>query len=375
MTGTDADRTRLSIACLIHSLDGGGAERVMAGLASRLSLRGHRVTLITFDDGQQDRHAIDESVQRVTLNLSSDAKAAFAKVNQIRRRHRAIARAIRDLAPDVVLSFCDRTNIDVLSAVGGQSTPIVISERSDPARQSLGPFWNAIRKRVYRRASTVIALTEPSAVYLREFSDPVHVIHSAIESPRITSVRDQASAQKVIAGAGRLEHEKGFDRLVSAFATATADDAAWRLVIYGDGSQRQRLVSQTRMLGVQDRVDFPGWVRPLAEPLSQSTLFCLPSRYEGFPSVLLEAMSMGVPSISVDCESGPRVIVDHELNGLLVESSIEGLAAGMSRLVENAEEREKLGRAGKSVVEQFSWEKMVDRYEAILRDVVESASR
>jgi glycosyltransferase involved in cell wall biosynthesis len=268
----------------------------------------------------------------------------------------------------VVLSFCDRTNIDVLLACNRASLPLVISERSDPARQSLGPFWDSVRRRVYRRASAVIALTETAAKHLRPFSRSVHVVHSAIDAPPLLSNREQASRRKVIVGAGRLEQEKGFDRLLKAFAKATDDAPDWQLVIYGEGSQHKQLVRQASILGIQDRVDFPGWVRPLAEPLSEATLFCLSSRYEGFPSVLLEAMSMGVPVISVDCESGPRVIVDHGRNGLLVDPSVDGLAEGMTRLIKDRAERERLGREGKSVVEQFKWETMVDRYEAILRN-------
>ena len=242
----------------------------------------------------------------------------------------------------------------------------MVSERSDPARQSLGLIRNTLRKRVYHRAACVVALTEASADYLRPFSDPVAVIPSAIAPPAFLSDRALASDAKTIVGAGRLENEKGFDRLLSAFAQSTTNNPTWRLVIYGDGSQREKLLIQADTLGIRDRFQLPGWVRPLSSELSEATLFCLSSRYEGFPSVLLEAMSMGVPSVSVDCESGPRIIIEHGRNGLLVEPSAQGLADGIGRMINNPDEREKLGCAGKSVVDEFSWESMVDRYETIL---------
>lgn len=371
-SGNEAEADGLSIVCLIHSLDGGGAERVMAALASRLALRGHRVHLVTFDNGQSDRHAVDDRVHRVPLCLSSDARGVLGKLMQIRTRHRAIADCVADLSPDVVLSFCDRTNVDLLLALRRGGPPLVVSERSDPARQSLGWFWNTVRRKIYYRAAAVVALTEAAARYLRTFADPVVVIPSAVDRPPSTSDRKLASSQKTIVGAGRLEHEKGFDRLLSAFAQATAHAPKWRLVIYGDGSQLDALISQANSLGIHDRVEFPGWVRPLQGPLSRATLFCLPSRYEGFPSALLEAMSLGVPAISVDCESGPRVIIDHGRNGLLVDSSVEGLCEGITRMIRNAEEREKLGRSGIEIADQFDWDSMVDRYESLLRDVVNS---
>ena len=366
----DANSASLSIACCIHSLNGGGAERVMAGLTSRLAERGHRVSLITFDDGASDRHVIAPSVRRITLALSADARGLLAKFRHVRARHHAIADAVERLRPDVVLSFCDRTNLDVLMATDPSGPPVVVCERSDPARQSLGPFWNAVRRHKYRQAATVVALTETSASYLRPFSKSVTVIPSAVDRPPLTSDREQACARKRIAGVGRLEPEKGFDRLLIAFAQATTDDPSWQLVIYGEGTQRGALLAQAKSLGINDRLELPGWVRPIAEPLSQATLFCLPSRYEGFPSALLEAMSLGVPSLSVDCESGPRVIIDHGRDGWLVESSVEGLRGGIETLIADVRQREAIGRAGIRIVDQFGWDTMVDRYEQLLRDVV-----
>ena len=361
---------RLSIVCIIHSLDGGGAERVMAGLASRLSSRGHQLSLVTFYDGVSDRHSVNKGVKRVRLNLSSDANGLLARIRQIRSRHRAIHDTIAELSPDVVLSFCDRTNMDVLLSSTEFSPPIVVSERSDPARQSLGFTRNLLRKRVYRRAACVVALTETSADYLRTFSGHVSVIPSAIGPPPFSSDRSTASDAKTIVGAGRLESEKGFDRLLNAFAQSTADHPTWRLVIYGDGSQRENLLRQADKLGILDRFQLPGWVQPLAEDLSKATLFCLSSRYEGFPSVLLEAMSMGVPSLSVDCESGPRAIILHGRNGFLVESSVRGMADGISRMITHVKEREAMATVGKKVVQEFGWKSMVDRYEDVLRDAV-----
>ncbi len=366
-----AELPKLSIVCWIHSLAGGGAERVMAGLASRLSRRGHEVVLATFDDGQADRHAVDADVRRVYLKLSPDASGLIGKLRQVRLRQRRIAEVVRDLRPDVVLSFCDRTNIDVLMALRKVSVPVIVCERSEPARQSLGKFWNTMRRRSYRRAATVVALTDRAAEHLRSFSSRVCVIPSGIDPPQLLSDRSAATKNKCIVGAGRLEIEKGFDRLVEAFAQATATSPEWKLVIFGEGSLRQALQDQCVALGIDRRVEFPGWVSPLQPELAKATLFCLSSRYEGFPSVLLEAMSMGVPAISVDCESGPRQIIEHGLNGLLVEPSATGLANGLARWIRDAEHRETLAEAGRNVFQRYSFDAMTDQFENLLQLVVE----
>ncbi|KAA5545895.1 glycosyltransferase family 4 protein [Roseiconus nitratireducens] len=368
----DAESTPLSILCVIHSLDGGGAERVMAGLASRLARRQHRVTLVTYADTGGDRYPLDPEVRRRCLELRHDATWRPGKWMQVRRRHRAVARVMASESPDVVLSFCDRNNIDVLMSASRRSPPIVICERSDPAQQSLGMLWNSLRRRVYHRSSSAIALTETSARFLRRLCDRVIVIPSAVDPPPLESDRVAAAERKTIVGVGRLEPEKGFDRLIEAFAGFSEQDASWRLLIYGEGSEREQLLQQADQLGIADRVALPGWVRPIWQPLSEATVFCLPSRYEGFPSALLEAMALGVPCISVDCESGPRAIIQHGMNGLLVEPSVEGLREGLQRWVNEPAERERLGRAGRSVVEDFGWDAMVDAYEQELRTVVRS---
>lgn len=359
----------LSIACLIHSLDGGGAERVMAGLASRLAERGHRITLITFSQSASDRYPVADSVKRLSLDLGKGASFAFLRFTGLLRRHAAIRRAANSVSPKVVISFCDRNNIDALLALRKQPIPVIACERSDPSKQSLGWFWNRIRRNVYPRAAAIVSLTESSARHLSSFSSSVEVIPSAVDVPPINSNRDAASNHKLIVGVGRLEYEKGFDRLIKAFASATTEHPHWHLALYGEGSQRAALQQLITDHNLDGRVSLHGWVRPLWESLARATMFCLPSRYEGFPSALLEAMAVGVPCISVDCESGPRAIVRTGENGLLVDPSVEGLAEGIRRWIEDPQERERIGQAGPAVTDEFGWERMVDAYEGLARRV------
>ncbi len=343
----------------------------MSALASRLAIRGHVVTLVTLDNGQNDRHQVADSVARRPLDLMRESHGLTAKLLNTRRRMIAIRKAIQDARPDVVLSFCDRTNILVLLALARRPEPVVVCERSDPAEQQLGTFWEYQRKRTYRRAARVVALTGTAASKLQDLSaTPVVVIPSAVDPPPCCSDRDAAVRRSRIIGIGRLEHEKGFDRLIQAFAIATARSPAWTLRILGEGSQREALHRLAQDLNVRDRVSLPGWVQPVWNEIAEATLFVLPSRYEGFPSALLEAMAVGVPCIAVDCESGPRAIIHHESDGLLVEATVSGLAEGIRRMIDEPTGREQMAERGKSVVERFGWDAMVDAYEQLLKEVV-----
>ncbi|MDA8967972.1 glycosyltransferase, partial [bacterium] len=239
-----------------------------------------------------------------------------------------------------------------------------------------------------------------SAEHLRRrFLVPLSVIPSAVEVPPIRSDRKSAEANQVVIGIGRLEPEKGFDRLIHAFAEAGNQSSNWRLRILGEGSCREALQKLTQQLGVQDRVELPGWVRPVWGDLAAATMFVLPSRYEGFPSALLEAMAVGVPSIAVDCESGPRAILaetqshasvsikadvgdentdlfsglaqDRLPGGLLVPNDTASIADAMRLFIADSQTRERIGQRGIEVAKCFSWKEMVSQYEAVLRKVVE----
>jgi glycosyltransferase involved in cell wall biosynthesis len=365
----------VKLVCIIHSLDGGGAERVMAALCSRLAVRGHQVTLITLDDGTHDRHPVDPAVQRRYLKVMKTSQGLREGLANTVWRLRKIRQAVVTSAPEVVLSFCDQTNILALLAGLGSGIPIVVSERSDPEQQRLHPVWERLRTLAYRRAARIVALTETSARYLRSrFRVPVVVIPSAVDPPPIHSDRTRASKTQRIIAIGRLEHEKGFDRLIQAFAELPDRAGQWSLQILGEGSQREVLQQQIESLGLSKRIGMPGWIQPIWEELSVATFFVLPSRHEGFPSALMEAMAAGVPSLAVDCESGPRVVLADPTWGLLVPNETAAIRDGMLRMIDDAEFRESLGRSGKQVAERFNWDTMTDAYEALLQRVISDNS-
>jgi glycosyltransferase involved in cell wall biosynthesis len=363
----------MKIACVIHSLSGGGAERVLAGLASRLAARGHHVTLITLGDGSDDRYPLADGVHRHPLGVMQPSRNIVDGLANALHRVRALRQALNQIGPDVVLSFCDQTNILTLLAARRLKLPVVVSERSDPAQQRLSTCWELQRRRTYRRAAAVVALTPPAARHLADLlhRDEVLVIPSAIDKPPFASERQAAEANRRIVAVGRLEHEKGFDRLLQAIANLIRHRPelchGWTLRILGEGSQRGRLEQQIEQLQLRQQVSLPGWIRPLWDELGAATLFVLPSRYEGFPSALGEAMALGIPSVAVDCESGPRSMIRNGVNGLLVRNDLDGLEAGIRRLLADTAMRQRLGEAGKQIVDQFGWDAMVDAYEALLQ--------
>ncbi|MBB3207175.1 glycosyltransferase involved in cell wall biosynthesis [Rhodopirellula rubra] len=382
------DSVPMKIACVIHSLDGGGAERVMAGLASRLAMRHHDVDLITLDNGQRQRHPLSDLVKWHPLDVLSTTDHRVSLPTRLKRLRAAIIVG----GYDVVLSFCDSTNLLVMLSTRcmRRPVPIVLSERSDPAQQSLGAAREWLRDRMYPKADAVIGLSDEVATTLqsRMHVQPI-VIPSAVEAPphhysdmRLASHRrpvtppiGNRSSVRLIA-IGRLEPEKGVDRLLSALATLneSGNSTDWRLKILGDGSEMERLRSFAEEHGIESRIEFCGWVDSVWPHLAESDVFVLPSLYEGFPSAMLEAMAGGLAVLAVDAGGGVRSVIRHGENAWLVDNEAGPLLDGLRTLLSDAALRGRLANSAPEVCDQFGWDAMVDAYERVLRGAARSSS-
>jgi glycosyltransferase involved in cell wall biosynthesis len=342
-----------------------------------LSERGHEVTLVTLDDGKNDRHDVAASVTRICLDRMRPSRNPISGLLANLGRVVALRRTLSKSRPEVVLSFCDSTNVLTLASTIGWSVPVVVSERSDPAAQRLARPWQWLRQRLYRKAARVIVLTEAAARIVAPWcSTPPIVIASAVDSPPDPVHESDVDLVKaptggrppIVLGIGRLEIEKGFDQLLIAFATVAARHPDWRLVIYGEGSLRGELERLRDGLGLRDRVDLPGWVRPIWPAIRGGELFVLPSRYEGFPSALLEAMACGLASVAFACPSGPSAIIRDGVDGLLVPpGDTDALAIAIDKCIGDPVLRVELGRAAMGVTGRFGWAAMTDAYEKVLK--------
>jgi GalNAc-alpha-(1->4)-GalNAc-alpha-(1->3)-diNAcBac-PP-undecaprenol alpha-1,4-N-acetyl-D-galactosaminyltransferase len=171
---------------------------------------------------------------------------------------------------------------------------------------------------------------------------------------------------------GRLIRQKGFDLLLDAFSRSRLQESGWRLVILGEGTERDALLQQANRLGVRDSVSLPGHVTNLGQWLDRADMFVMPSRYEGFPNTLLEAMQMGRACVSFDCPSGPSMIIDHEQSGLLIPGQdVEEMAGALRRLAFDQAIRHRLGKEASKVNQRFSpkvvYGKWIELIDAVVR--------
>ena len=225
-------------------------------------------------------------------------------------------------------------------------------------------------RRGYPRLDALAVLTEGD---LREYGELLDGSARVEQIPNAVTALDGGISDltgRTVIAAGRLKHQKDFRRLIRAFAQVAERHPDWKLRICGDGPNRERLEQLIAELGLEGKVELPGPVKNLGPELAAASIYALSSRREGFPMVLLEAMSKGLPVVSFDCPTGPREIVRSEENGLLVpHQDVDALAAALNRMIEDEDLRRRCGAGALTTAERYSIEVIGARWEELLAEV------
>jgi glycosyltransferase involved in cell wall biosynthesis len=236
---------------------------------------------------------------------------------------------------------------------------------------SYRPALRAHMRWAYPRLDLVTTLTPRTAAgYRRLLRNRVRVECFPNAVPDLGGHRADPDA-KVVVAAGRLTRQKGFDRLLPAWAEVVDRHPGWELRIFGDGRERESLERQIDELGIGATAKLPGFTRRLHEEFSRASLYVMSSRQEGFPMVLLEAMGVGLPAVSVDCRTGPREIITEGVDGYVVpERDTQALAAAMSELMADAAKRRAFGVAALEAAARYDAGALAERWEAVLDELV-----
>lgn len=360
---------RLAIAFVISSLGSGGAERVVTLLAGALAALGHRVDLLTLDPSTPDFHGVPTGVERVAIDGAAESRSLPAAVAHNLQAVVRLARVLAKRRPDVVVAFGDTTNVKALLAGALARMPVVVSERVDPSTVDIGRAWTRMRAATYGRAAALVVQTESVRPWAARMiaADRVAVIGNPVALPPDTVAR--ARGREIVA-VGRLVPQKGFDVLLAAFAGLA--DRSWRLSILGDGSGRETLLAQRDALGLADRVTFTGVVPDVAERLSRAGLFVLPSRFEGFPNALVEAMAHGAPIVASDCPSGPAEILAGVDAPLVPVGDVAALGRALAQMTGDASRRERCGAQARARAAEFGLSVVAGAWERLLVGIVGS---
>ncbi len=242
--------------------------------------------------------------------------------------------------------------------------------RPEPLRAALRDL--ALGAGGVRPIDALLALTEADLERWRAYVGDDRVRTDVIPNPTPFEVGEPAPlTTPTVIAAGRLTSQKGFERLVEAWVPLATSHPDWQLRIFGDGPHDERLHAQVADAGVGDRILLGGVTRELERELADSSVYAMSSRFEGLPMVLLEALSKGVPPVSYDIPEGPRQLIDHGRNGLLVpEGDIAGLTDALRTLMDDPDLRRRLGAEALETARSYEAGAIADRWVALAEEVL-----
>jgi glycosyltransferase involved in cell wall biosynthesis len=360
------------ITLFLPSLNGGGVQRVMINLAAGLAGRGFIVDLVVCNASGPLMDSIPDSVHLVDLKQSR-------VLGSILPLHKYIKKA----SPSILISAQTHANISAIIATRTSNQPcrVIVCEHNDilAVSKSATSIFDRLRPLgamlFYRLSDEIVAVSHGSAVSLSNAAnipiDKIKVIYNPLVSEIISRLADEPfehpwlkeSTIPVILAAGRLSKQKNFQLLIRSFARLQADTPA-RLIILGEGEERDHLSKLVMDLSLTDVVDLPGYVKNPYAFMKRANLFVLSSLWEGFPSVLVEAMACGTNVVSTNCPSGPSEILEGGRLGQLVPVNnemalTEAIHFSLSHRVPSSELID--------AADQYSITRALDQYTAIFK--------
>jgi glycosyltransferase involved in cell wall biosynthesis len=317
---------KAKVAIFLPNLVNGGAERVLTYLANGLAHLGHRVDMVLIKAEGAYLADLCRDVRVVEL---ASGRAILSIV--------ALARYLRRERPDVLFSGLEHVNMVAILArqlarVPTRTIPTIHVPHAYRAQHN--PTWHeslisAALKWVYPWAATIVAVSHGAAAELVETfgltPQQVRVLYNPVLTAEMSALAGRPVSHPwfapgqvpVIMGVGRLTSQKDFGTLIKAFARLRAEIPA-RLVILGEGEERPQLEQLVRELKLTEDVFLPGFEKDVFAYLARSSLFVLSSQYEALPTVLIEAMALGVPVVATNCQCGPAEILCQGEHGRLV---------------------------------------------------------
>jgi glycosyltransferase involved in cell wall biosynthesis len=297
------------------------------------------------------------------------------RILQIMARARLMRQTVKAQRPDVVISFMVGINITALTSCVGLGVPIVVSERIDPSEHCIGKIKEVARAYTYPLARLIVVQTHRVASYFPQSLQPkIRIVGNAVIPAPVTAqpFATDSNGRKRIVAVGRCDPQKGFDRLIDAFALIANNYPDWDVVIAGDGPERPGLEDRVRRRGLEARINIIGFVSDVYQELSAAQLIAFPSRNEGFPNALAEGLAAGLPAVGYNGVSGVEDLIIDGKTGLLVDQKeeIAGLARALSTLMANANLRVRLGKAALQHVRQWEPDRMFALWDEVLREAV-----
>lgn len=370
-----------------HSLcNPGGMERVLLNKVRYLKQHTDwKITIVTTDQKQRPVfYSLPEEVRMIDLdiNYTDDNNLGVWKkiIGYLRKKNlhkQRLSVLLEKEKPDVLVSLYPSESSFYPSLKDGSKKVLELHFckffRLQYGRKGVLGLIDKLRtwqdERIVRKFDKFIVLSKEDKGYWGELSN-IQVISNA--ALFVAKKYADVSKKRVIA-VGRLDYQKGFDRLIEAWRIVQQhkEYQDWQLDIFGQGEWKEMLQGRVAQYGLQDTLHINEPTKNIGEEYANSSMLVMSSNYEGFPMVMIEAMACGLPAVSFDFQCGPKDIIQHEKNGLLVNNGdIQRLAEAMMKVMSDEALRKRMSKEAKKITETYSEEKVMKQWIDLFENLI-----
>ncbi len=352
----------MKITWIVNNINqSGGVEQVVCGLSSYFSKeRGFALKIISINSVETHTFfPVDESVS--IQHLGSDWRTeTFPKLLKL------IGNTMKSLDSDILLTCHSTISYAVLLNRGKFNGKIVVTQHiTNNFFTKKRLLCNSV---LFRLADRFVVLTESDRQSYTKFNCPSEVIQNANFKP----CHERAALNsKIILAVGRMEDAKGFDMLIRAFSEIADKHPEWKLCICGSGSQEASIRRQIEDLHITDRVLLPGMVKNINDYMHNASVFALSSRFEGFPLVLIESMSHGLPVVSFDLPSVHEICSEKAIM-IVDQGDVHGFSKKLDAVVSSASLRQHMGDTAYELSKRYSVASIAERWVSLFQELLMS---
>ena len=371
-----------------HMAYTGGVVRVLSDKMNYLSEHGYEITLVTYEQGEHplifalnpNIHYYDTQTPLFPLYKYH----YFTRLYHLYRINKVFTLRLKSIIdktkPNIIITVAgDHMSCNAVAKINSDAKKIIEShsinfETMNGVKKGknniLQKLYEIFDKRTISNFDALVALTQGSAKEWKIIIPLVFVIPNPIT--QYPENIPEPTIHKRIIAVGRLDFEKGFDRLVTAFSLISEEIQDWKLDIYGEGKEKEKLLSLIQSNTLADKIEIHQPTSDIYNEYMRSDFCVVSSYYEGWGLVLVEAMSCGIPCVSFNCKYGPQDIIKDKENGLLaINNDINDLSKKMLWMCQHQEERIQMGQKAREDMNHYKKDIIMHKWEQLFRNITE----